>query len=105
MAKSRLEMLEEFVREQPTDAFAHYGLALEYAKAGRPDDALTLFQKLLGFSPDYTAAYYHAGVLLGKLGRVEEARAMFERGIEVAGRHGDFHTRSELEQALHDLTS
>lgn len=105
MAKSRLEMLEEFVREQPSDAFAHYGLALEYAKAGRHDDALTLLQKLLGFNPDYTAAYQQAGLLLTRLGRVEQARTMFQRGIEVAGRHGDFHTRSELEQALHDLTS
>ncbi|MBI4467651.1 MAG: tetratricopeptide repeat protein [Acidobacteria bacterium] len=105
MSKSRMEMLEAFVRQQPNDSFAHYGLALEYATAGRNDDALALFQKLLGFNPNYTAAYYHAGVLLGKLGRVEEARALFERGIEVASRNGDFHTKSELEQALHDLSS
>ena len=103
MAKSRMEMLEEFVREKPADAFAHYGLALEYVKAERAEDALALFQKLLGFSPDYTAAYYQAGALLGKLGRADEARSMFQRGIEVAGRNGDFHTKSELEQALHDL--
>lgn len=100
-----MEMLEAFVRQQPNDSFAHYGLALEYVTAGRNDDALALFQKLLGFNPNYTAAYYHAGVLLGKLGRVEEARALFERGIEVASRNGDFHTKSELEQALHDLSS
>ena len=105
MAKSRMEMLQEFVREQPNDSFAHYGLALEYAKAGRQDDALALFQKLLSFNPDYAAAYYQAGVLLGRLGRVDEARSMFQRGIEVAGRHGDFHTRSELEQALYDLST
>lgn len=105
MAKSRMEMLEEFVREQPNDSFAHYGLALEYAKASRQDDALALFQKLLSFNPDYAAAYYQAGVLLGRLGRVDEARSMFQRGIEVAGRHGDFHTRSELEQALYDLST
>ena len=37
MTKSRLETLEEFVRERPTDAFAHYGLAMEYLNAGRPD--------------------------------------------------------------------
>ena len=103
MASSRMEMLEEFVRQQPNDSFAHYGLALEYVKAGRNDEALAHFQKLLGFNPDYTAAYYQAGALLGKLGRVEDARTMFQRGIEVAGRNGDFHTKSELEQALHDL--
>ena len=103
MTKSRMETLEEFVREQPNDSFAHYGLALEYVKAGRGDHALGLFQKLLGFNPAYTAAYYQAGVLLGRLGRVAEARTMFQRGIEVAAQNGDFHTKSELEQALHDL--
>ncbi len=103
MSKSRLEMLEEFVRQKPEDSFSHYGLALEYTNAGRQEDALTTFQKLLGFNPNYTAAYYQAGVLLGKLGRLGEAKSMFQRGIEVAGRHGDLHTKSELEEALHNL--
>lgn len=105
MAKSRMEMLEEFTRERPQDSFSHYGLAMEYVNAGRNQEALATFNKLLSFKPDYTAAYYHAGVLLGKLQRVEEARSMFERGIQVAGRNGDFHTRTELEEALHNLSS
>lgn len=105
MEKSRLEMLEEFVAQRPADAFAHYGLAMEYAKVGRADEALATFDKLRGFNPGYTAAYYQAGVLLGKLGRVEEARRLFQQGIDVAARNGDFHTRSELEQALHDLSA
>lgn len=103
MTKSRLETLEEFTRQRPTDSFANYGLAMEYVNAGRDDDALATFQKLLSFNLNYTAAYYHAGQLLARLGRAEEARAMFERGMEVASRNGDFHTHSELEQALHDL--
>lgn len=105
MTKSRLEMLEEFVQRSPTDSFSHYGLAIEYAQAGRADEALATFNKLLGFNPGYTAAYYHAGVLLAKLGRVAEAREMFQHGMEVASRNGDFHTHSELEEALHDLPS
>jgi tetratricopeptide (TPR) repeat protein len=105
MAKSRLEMLEEFVAQRPTDSFSHYGLAMEYMNAGRHEQALTTFHKLLGFNPDYAAAYYHAGVLLGKLERLEEARQMLSRGMEVAARNGDFHTRGEMEEALHNLTS
>ncbi len=65
MDKSRREMLEEFIQQKPNDSFAHYGLAMEYANAGRHDDALATFQKLLGFNPDYAYAYYHAGALLG----------------------------------------
>lgn len=103
MAKSRLEMLEEFIRTNPDDAFVRYGLAMEYAGLGRHDDALAAFQQLLEAKPDYTAAYYQAGALLARLNRVAEAQAMFVRGIEVATRAGDWHTKGELETALHDL--
>ena len=74
MTKSRLEMLEEFTREHANDSFSHYGLAMEYVKAGRGEEALSTFHKLLGFNPDYTAAYYHAGVLLGSLGRPDQSQ-------------------------------
>ena len=105
MPKSRLEMLEEFVQQRPTDSFSHYGLAMEYMNADRHEEALATFNKLLGFNPDYASAYYHAGVLLGKLERLEEARQMLSRGMEVAARNGDFHTRGEMEEALHNLSS
>ena len=104
MAKSRLETLEEFVRERPADAFAHYGLAMEYVNAGRAEDALATFQKLIGFNPNYSAGYHQAALLLTHLGRTDEAREMFRRGIEVAGRNGEQHSKTEMEEALHDLT-
>ncbi len=105
MAATRLETLKEFVRERPTDAFAHYGLAMEYLNAGRPENALATFQKLLSFNPNYTAGYHQAALLLTKLGRGDEAREMFRRGIEVAGRNGEHHSKTEMEEALHDLSS
>ena len=103
MSESRLEMLQEFLRTNPDDAFVRYGLAMEYAKLGRPDEALAAYQQLLQTKPDYVAAYYQAGVLLTRLNRLAEARATFQRGIEVATRLGDWHTKSELETALHEL--
>ena len=35
-----------------------------------------------------------------KLGRIDEARGLYRRGIEVTGAMGDDHTRSELQAAL-----
>ncbi len=103
MTESRREKLEEFIRLNPEDAFSRYGLAIEYKNAGQHDDALKTFEKLLSFKPDYTAAYYHAGVMLGGMGRTGEARDYLTRGMEVAKKNGDFHTLSELEEALNDL--
>lgn len=103
MSKSHLERLEEFICTNPQDAFSRYGLAMEYARQGCADEALAAFEQLLQIRPNYTAAYYQAGSLLARLKRVEEARTMFQRGIEVATQVGDWHTKSKLEIALHTL--
>ena len=96
----RLEALRTMVEQDPNNAFVRYGLAMEYVNQGQPESALREFDELLSRSPDYAAGYYHAGRALESLGRLDEARAMFERGIAVTTRIGDAHTRSELQAAL-----
>ncbi len=73
---------------------------MEYVNSGQAEQALPEFQKLMELNPDYSAAYYHAGRTLESLGRTDEARDVFERGIEVTRRTGDAHTMSELQAAL-----
>ena len=97
---TRLEMLKEMVAQSPADAFLRYGLATEYANAGDLTQAAAEYQELLAANPDYAAGYFHGGRTLEKLGRLEDARAIYEKGIEVTGRTGDAHTRSELQAAL-----
>ena len=41
------------------------------------------FQALMDANPDYCATYFHAGQTLERIGRAEEARAAYEKGIEV----------------------
>src|SRR3954468_11671777 len=97
---TRLEMLREMVSKSPGDAFLRYGLATEYANAGDLEQAVAEYSALLAANPDYAAGYYHGGRTLEKLGRLDEARAVYEKGIEVTTRTGDGHTRSELQAAL-----
>jgi tetratricopeptide (TPR) repeat protein len=100
MEKSRLETLEEFLSANPNDAFVRYGLAQEYLKQGRADQAVQQFRALLEHNAEYKAAYYHLGQALERLGRLDEAREAYQQGIEVTTRLGDQHTRSELQTAL-----
>jgi tetratricopeptide (TPR) repeat protein len=88
------------IEQDPSSAFARYGLAMEYVNAGRYDEAIGEFRTLLGTHPEYAAGYFHAGRALERLGNTDEARTMYEKGIEVTTRTGDAHTRSELEAAL-----
>jgi tetratricopeptide (TPR) repeat protein len=103
MFVNRLEALKNIVAQNPGDAFARYGLAMEYSKAASYEQALAEFRILLASNPDYAYAYFHAGQTLEKLGRAGEAGEMYRRGIEAAGRQGDAHARDELRAALEQL--
>ena len=100
MATNRLEILQEMVAQNPANTFARYGLAMEYANAGSLENAVAEFENLIRHDADYSAAYFHGGEALEKLGRLEEARRMYEKGIEVTSKKGDSHTRAEIEAAL-----
>jgi tetratricopeptide (TPR) repeat protein len=100
MSTNRMEILLSMVAQNPQDSFARYGLAMEYAKSGDLERAIAEYQTLIGFNPDYAAAYFHGGQALEKLGRTEEAREFYAKGIEATSRTGDQHTRSELQAAL-----
>ncbi|MGA2510249.1 MAG: tetratricopeptide repeat protein [Candidatus Acidiferrales bacterium] len=98
--RSRREVLEQFVADKPTDAFARYGLALECVKLGDDSAATGHFHKLLESNPEYVAGYFQFGQLLGRLGRLDEARKLLSDGIVVAQRTGDIHARDEMQAAL-----
>ena len=100
MALNRMEILKNMVAQNPNDSFSRYGLAMEYANSGNLADAVNEYESLLAANPDYAAAYYHGGQALEKLGRLDDARRMYGRGLEVTRRTGDTHTFSELQAAL-----
>ncbi len=99
----RLEMLSNFVAQNPNDAFARYGLAMEYANSGQTETALSEFAKLLELNPDYTAGYQMAAQTLLRAGRAQEAQKMLNAGIACAQRTGNRHAQSEM-QAMLDET-
>ncbi len=103
MAINRLEVLRSMVEQNPADGFTRYGLAMEYVNTGDLPGAVEQFHLLLEHNPTYAAAYFHGGQTLEKLGRIEEAKAIYNKGIEVTTATGDAHTRSELQGALNLL--
>ena len=96
-------MLTQFLEQNPGDAFARYGLAMEYSKLGRIEPALEQFSKLLELHPDYTNGYFMAAQTLERAGRSGEAKKMLENGIEAAKRTGNRHALSEMSGMLEEL--
>jgi hypothetical protein len=87
---NRLQMLTEFLQQNPGDPFARYGLAMEYSKAGHPD---------------YTNGYFMAAQTLERAARTAEAKKMLEQGVEAARRTGNKHALSEMSGMLEELGS
>jgi tetratricopeptide (TPR) repeat protein len=96
----RTEVLKQMLAQDPANAFARYGLAMELVHSGELAGAVAEFRALLTHNPDYAAAYFHGGQALEKLGEIEQARDFYEKGIQVTRRTGDRHTQSELQAAL-----
>jgi len=96
-------MLTEILTHNPNDAFARYGLAMEYANAAQLESALSEFEKLLAAHPDYTAGYFMAAQTLVKANRVDEAKRMLTDGISSARRTGNNHAQSEMTAMLSEL--
>jgi tetratricopeptide (TPR) repeat protein len=103
--EGRLQLLTQFLRENPNDSFARYGLAMEYSKAGNTKRALEEFSQLLEIDPDYTAAYFMAAQTLARAGQTEEARRMLTNGIASAARTGNGHAKAEMEAMLEELST
>ncbi len=99
----RIAALNEILTENPKDAFARYGLAMEYSKQGDFDRALAEFAILLESHPEYTAGYFMAAQTLVRAERVDDAKKMLNDGIASARRTGNLHAQSEMEAMLAEL--
>ncbi len=100
MPIDRLEALKNILSQNPGDGLARYGLAMEYVKAGEYEQAVAQFEQLLRIQPGHSYACFHAGQTLEKLGRPDEARRMYRRGVEAAGLKGDSRALKELQAEL-----
>lgn len=99
----RIAMLTEILTANPADAFARYGLAMEYSNSGKIDEAMEQFKTLLERNPDYVPGYFMAAQTLEKAGRIGEAKRMLVDGISSARRTGNAHAQSEMTAMLESL--
>ena len=100
----RIATFKSFIARSPTDPFPRYGLAMEHKGRGELGDAWGVFAELLERFPDYVPTYLMAGGTLLALGRRDEARGVYERGIAVARGQRELHAQRELEAALGELS-
>ncbi len=87
MATSRIETFKQMLKSDPENAMVRFGLANEYLKAEQYEEAVAALKDYLGRADDEGAAYGMLARAYEKVGKREEARRAYERGIEVAQAH------------------
>ena len=101
---TRIQLLRGFLEKDPNDSFSRYALALDYLNGGEINLAIEEFELLLKNDPEYSATYYHFGKTLERLGKISEAKELYNKGIEVTTKKREMHALKELKEALFTLT-
>lgn len=102
MAEDRLKAFLAMAEAQPEEVMIWYGLANEYVKLERWQEAVDALRRTVALNPDYTSAYQMLGTALLNLGERDEARLAWTEGVAVAGRTGAWKAREHMEHLLAD---
>ena len=101
----KLAMLSQILTQDPTNAFARYGLAMEHISQGQTDTALTEFTTLIHHNPDYVPAYQMSAQTMAANANPAGAIARLHEGIATANRTGNQHALAEMEALREELTN
>lgn len=100
----KIAAFNEILQLDPNNAFARYGLAMEYIAQANTDQGLAEFTTLIGLNPDYVPAYQMSAQTLAKLSRTDEALERLHSGIAAANRTGNQHALAEMEGLREEIT-
>ena len=100
----RIDYFERMLADNPDNPTGLLALANEYQKAGREEDEAAVLQRYLEVQADDEGnAYARLGSVLSNLGRKDEARSAYEKGISQSEKHGHSGMADDLRLALIQL--
>jgi predicted Zn-dependent protease len=97
---NRIDYFERMLADNPDNPTGLLALANEYGKAERPEEEAAVLQRYVAKHDDEGNAYARLGEVLSRLGRQEEARVAYERGIEQAEKYGHSGMADDLRRSL-----
>lgn len=106
MVSERIERIKKVLAVEPESEMLWFSLGQAYLaedSAGSSDLAVEAFEKAIALKPDYTVVYEHLGGALEKIGKIDEATAIYRNGIEVGRKTGDMIPLERMTARLHRL--
>lgn len=102
--EDRIEYFERKLADNPNNPTGLLALANEYQKARRHEDEAAILQRyVIAHEDDEGNAYARLGDVLSHLGRTDEARTVYERGVRQAEKFGHYGMAEDLRLAIAQL--
>ena len=99
----KLAMLSQILTQDPTNAFARYGLAMEFVSQGKIPEGLAEFDRCIADNPDYVPAYQMSAQTMAANANQTGAITRLHEGIATANRTSNQHALAEMEALREDL--
>ena len=97
---NRIEVFEQMLESDPSNAMVMFGLAKEYEKLGRHDDVIRVLEDYLSKADDEGNAYGTLANAYLLSGDREKAIETYKRGIDVSMAHGHPSMANEYRMTL-----
>ena len=101
----KLATLSQILDQDPTNAFARYGLAMELVSQQRINDALSEFDRCIADNPNYVPAYQMSAQTMAAANQHEAALERLHQGIAAANRTGNQHALAEMDALREELAA
>ena len=103
--EDRIKYFERMLANNPHNPTGLLALANEYQKAGRHEDEMAVLERYISLhgDDDEGNAYARLGGVLSRLGRKDDARAAYERGVQQAGKFSHEGMAEDLRLAITQL--
>ncbi len=98
-----IENLEKMLSSGRDDPMLRFGLGSAYFNQKNFARAAPHLQACIAWDANYSAAYKLLGKALIRIGKEEEAKAVFEAGLPIAVAKGDKQTEKEITVFLNKL--
>jgi len=81
--KAAKELFDEALKYNPNNAVAFYGLAEVFSEQGADNDAISNYERALGFDKDLTEIYVPLGILYYQAGNIAKADELLTKAIAI----------------------
>jgi tetratricopeptide (TPR) repeat protein len=103
MASEKIERIKKILALEPESEMLWFSLGQAYLAEDSSALAVEAFEKAIAIKPDYTVVYEQLGGGLEKIGKRDEAMAIYRKGIEVGRKTGDMVPLERMTARLHRL--